>query len=213
MSSRMPSIPRRPRRANRNQRISAASQVQRPLPSVDRIHSFRQLGYSVSIAQVANATSLGSLSFILTQATNYSGFADLYDTYRVDYLEYTFRPLMNAVGLSAPATTIAPRILTVIDYDDNTTPTLSAMLEYSTLQMHTFQTFTRRIKPCILTGAFNGTTVTASVTTEAPWLDCAVGNIPHYGLKYAIDAGAVAQTLLQTWVVDLFVGLSFKNVR
>ncbi len=173
---------------------------------------FRQFASTVVLTQQAGLVdTLGSLAFVVSQITNMSGFADIWDMYKVEYLEYNFRPQV----LTVPgATTSLGSLYTVVDKDDSTTPSsITVLREYSSLQTHTNEPFTCRFKPGILTGAWNGSVVVAAVSSPPPWLDCAQTGILHYGMKYCLQGGVVGQTLLQTWFVDLFVGISFRNVH
>lgn len=184
---------------------------------VAQVYSFRQpASGTVTVTQTANAPTLGAFNFVLSSATNYTAFTDLFDVYRVDYLEFQFYSRNTAHDLSTSATDISPDILTVIDKDDSVAPgTLDALREYSSLETHPCSepVFVRRLKPGILTGAFDGTSVVACRSEIGAWIDCSRIGIPHYGLKYGVTAGAAGQTNLGSWDVQLFVGLSFKYIR
>jgi hypothetical protein len=171
----------------------------------------RQLAYSLQLVQT-NLDVLGATNFTLSQVANQANFTALFDQYKVDYLEFTFRPQANATTLVT--TSLVPRFITAIDYDDSNTPSsLVALEEYMSAQTHMVDTFTRRFRPKILTMIWDGTNPAAGGSTPAPWIDCAQNLIPHYGIKYGIEAGSVAQTAFQTWHVDHYVGLTFRNVR
>lgn len=181
---------------------------------VKQIYSFRQPAYRTTAVQTAGADALGAFNFVLTSVTNYTGFTDLFDVYRVDYMEFEFMPRSTAVDLHT--TDIAPNIYTVIDKDDSVTPgTLASLLEYATCERHSSAdpAFVRRFKPGTLSGIFDGTSVVAGTSHVGQWIDAAKISIPHYGLKWGITAGAAGQTALQTWDVQLYVGLSFKYIR
>jgi len=200
-----------PRTTSRN-RISNA--VQRPLRApLGSIVQFRQPAWTTTFSQTAGAAAFSAGNFTLSQATNYTGFTDIWDVYRVDYLEFTFRPLMVFTA-SAPTVTIAPALYVVIDKDDAAVPsTIATLREYSSCRTTVYDPMTVRFRPGILSYVYTGSTTSPSGHEEGRWLDCAATNIPHYGIKFGCDAGAAGQTLLQTWSIDLYVGLSFKYVR
>jgi hypothetical protein len=185
---------------------------QRPLPATGGgPFKFRQLAIHLALVQT-NLDVLGATNFYLAQISNQSNFTALFDQYKIDYLEYTFRPQANATTLVTTST--VPRFITAIDYDDSNTPgSLAALEEYMSAETHFTDTFTRRFRPKILTMIWDGSNPAPGGSTTAPWIDCAQNLIPHYGLKYGIEAGSVAQTAFQTWFMDLYVGISFRNVR
>ncbi len=178
------------------------------------IHFFRQFAYRIQFSQTGGADALGATNFVLSSVSNYTGFTDLFDVYRVDYLEFTCTPQMMFTE-SAPTVTIGSPLYTAIDLDDSSTPgTLTVIREYQTcMTTGQGQSVTRRFKPGVLTVIWDGSAAVAGGHEISPWIDCAKINIPHFGLKYGCIAGAAGQTSLQTWAIDLYVGLSFKNVR
>ncbi len=187
---------------------------QRPLVgTIGAPVSFRQPAYTTQINQQANANTLGALNFTLAQMTNYLGMADIWDLYRVDYLEFTFRPQFKANNATMFANSVIPNIYAVIDLDDSSTPTFIGIQEYQSCQIHQTDDFTIRFKPAVRSGVYDGTNVVAAGTVMSPWLDTGNINIPHYGVKYGVDAGMVGQTSLQSWRVNLVVGITFKAVK
>ncbi len=178
------------------------------------VTSFRQSAYSVVITQTA-ADTFGAFNFVLSSASNYTGFTDIWDVYRVDYLEFEFDPMYKASSIGDSTVASIPRIFTVVDKDDSVTPsTLNSLREYQSCQSHTTQTFKVRFRPGVLSGIFDGSAVVAGLSEPAPWIDCAKISIPHYGMKYGIEANTVgSSTKFQSWTVNLVVGLSFKYVR
>lgn len=200
----------------RVRKIQALSRPQRPLNqlalAVDKsIYRFRQLAAARTATQSTTVVAAGD-SFTFSQLSNVASFSSLYDKYRVDYLEYTFRPQYNQQYFSTQANFIVPQIYIAPDRDDANTPTgISYMQEYQSCQVHQTDTFTLRFKPGVQLGVFGGAGIITGGTVISPWLDCSQTGIPHFGIKYAIDAGIA--TALQTWNITLAVGLSFKNVH
>jgi len=190
--------------------------TQRPLPAITGgpIH-VRLPAYEVTLVQIAGTPAFGAAAFILSQTPNYLVYTGAYDFYRVEYLEFQFDPMSNSVGLSSPTTTVAPSIFTVIDYDSANAPTtLDTLRSYSSCKIGSFSSLTRRFRPGVRTGVFDGTNVVAgAVQQPSPWLDCASTNIVHYGMKWGCDAGNVGQTNLQVWRINLTVGLAFKHTQ
>jgi len=183
-------------------------------PSLGAPVSFRQTAYSTVLTQ-GSSDVFGGLNFILSQATNYTGFTDLWDIYRVDYLEFSFEPLYTANSFSLYATNISPRIYTVIDKDDVVAPaSINTLKEYQSCRSYMYEAFKIKFRPGTLTGIFDGTSIVAGRSELAPWIDCSKISIPHFGVKYGIEANSAGSpTTYQRWNVSLVVGLTFKNVR
>ncbi len=203
-----------PKRRMRNGKPRAAkSRVPRG-PSLGRPVSFRQTAYSLTLTQT-NSDVLGGTNFVLSSASNYTGFTDLWDVYRVDYLEFSFEPMYTANSVVDSTMASIPRIFTVVDLDDAIAAgSIGALREYQSCQTHLTEHFRIRFRPGVLTGIFDGSNVVAGTHTLSPWIDCSKISIPHYGLKYGIEANTVGSaTRFQSWNVTCTVGLTFKYVR
>jgi len=175
------------------------------------VYDFRQQVYSTTLTQ-GGTDLLGAFNVTFGQLTNAVSFGNLYDQYKIDYMEFTFRPSANANTLFANS--LLPRLVTAIDKDDANTPSsLAAIEEYMTAQVDYNQQFTRRFRPGILSALWDGAVNQPAGSVPPPWIDCAATGIPHYGLKYGLEAGAAGQTAFQVWRVDVFVGIKFRAVR
>jgi len=202
---------------------SKTKKILRPLSNMDRhIFKYRQYIYTTTITQgnAAAGDTLGTLAMILQQCNNDAAFSDLYDQYRIDYLEFTFYPTTTLADLAdqlGPAVPPVPALIyTVVDRDDQTTPVnLAELYEYQTIETHnTGQQFTLRFKPGTVGTMVNAAGTQVAARNEiSPWLDIAQNTIRHYGVKYGITAGAASQLGLSAWRVDLYAGLSFKYIR
>jgi len=144
----------------------------------------------------------------------YATFQALFDQYRVDALEFTFRPTFTANSFTSGlgASFVPPNLYTVIDYDDNTTPTSLAQLrEYENCTTSLYETVVRRFKPHIAVAAFNGS-FTGNMNAPAPWIDTASNNVIHYGVKYGAEPSSLANDF-QIWSVIARAQVSFRNVK
>jgi len=163
------------------------------------------------ISQVANSVGAGSYVFTFGQLDQYAQLGYVFDQYRFDCIEVTFRPTGNAIPLQVAAV-VVPQLYTAIDYDDNGTLTLPLIRAYANCALSTAETQVRRFVPAMAVAAYAGT-FTAYAARQRQWCDCASIAIQHYGIKYCIDAGNTGQTLLQTWNVSFRVRVSFKYIR
>lgn len=191
------------------------ARVQRPFPGTGGGLRTRQFVYTAVLSQVASVPAFGAAAMSLSQLPQVATFGALFDQYRVDYMEFTFRPRYPDNTIVSPATALPPLIYTVIDKDDSSAATTLAQLqEYQSCETHgsSVEQFTRRFKPGCRGLVWDGAAAQPGLCMTSPWLDIAYTTTVHYGMKYGCTAGPAALTL-QSWDIDLYVGLSFKNLR
>lgn len=201
------------RRPSRNTpAVHALPQI--PLhPRDTPVYNMHQFHSTVSITQTASAETITAMTMVLSGLPNITPVAALFDEYRVNYMEFTFRPRITE-WTSTTVSITAPRIYTAIDKDGSAGATVAQIQQYQTCQTHdSNDVFTIRFKPGVLMPAWTGAVSAPAIKRVSPWVDIAQTGIQHYGLITGITAGAAAQTQLQTWDVDLYLGLSFRCVR
>jgi hypothetical protein len=164
------------------------------------------------ITQVANAVGAVAYQFSFGQLDQYAQLGYIFDQYRFDLIEVTFRPQANANPMTLAAV-IVPQLYTAIDYDDGATVSLALIRQYQNCLVSTNETQVRRFTPALAMAAYSGSAFTAYAHRQHQWVDCNSNSVPHYGVKACIDAGATGQTLLQTWNVSFRVRISFQNTR
>jgi hypothetical protein len=161
---------------------------------------------------VASSTTavFGAYNYTAAALDNASGFASVFDQYRIDRIQTTFRPMNVATPLVNTASSgfIAPIIYTVIDYDDSTTPTTVAQLrDYQNCSSHLYDPFTLDFKPHVamnVGGSLSGNIV-------GPWIDWATPSIQHFGVKLGIPAGTAG--FEQQWTVSIVMYISQRNIH
>lgn len=161
-----------------------------------------------------------ALNFTLSQVPSYTDFTTLYDQYRINGIKWTLIPRGNTAEITAAsgASTVfqgqSTGVFSAIDYDDNTAPTsINQLCEYQNMKMtRATQLHSRYLKPRVnTTGITNiGTGVTGPMMNTRGWLDCDFINVPHFGLKLALQQ-AVNYNLTYDVKIDFY--LAFKNVR
>jgi len=148
----------------------------------------------VNFAQIiANngGPAFGAITFAFSDLPNSSAWTTVFDRYRFKSVKVTF----EQVGLqmnTTPATYSVPQFITVIDFDDDATPTSFAQLQrYSTAAMHSSNVdlirhfLPRAVRPVYISSVSTG----YQESDPNAWLDSANANIPHYALKYGVGAG------------------------
>jgi len=156
------------------------------------------------IQQVAGSDVTGAINFQLSQFPGNGDFSTAFDQYRLRAASVTVSPFYDfANNGSATGLLISPRLWTVIDYDDSATVTRIQAESYDTCvasppSMGVIRTLVPRMAGAVYSGTF-----TSFANFQDLWLDMASPNVQHYGVKYVIEAAAVAQTNLQSYTVSV----------
>lgn len=190
--------------------------IPRPLfEKLNKIFRFKRWGTPTSTSQVAGAVFAGNLQFTLNAVNGYTEFTGLFDSYRIAFVEVIFTPRFNFGAVNAVGNNLYPKLYTVIDLDDASAPaSIAVLLEYGTCRKTNYdQAITRRIKPFATKAVYNGSTPFSGYSMANDWMDCDYPDIRYYGLKYAIEAGQVGQTNLQTWSIDFIYYIECKFIR
>jgi hypothetical protein len=93
-------------------------------------------------------------------------------------------------GTTLNCDTIYPRLWYAPDYNDDTNISLDNMKELGGVKSQILQpntSITIVIKPAILGQTYCTTTTTGYAPKWNTWIDCANHDVPHYGIKMAID--------------------------
>lgn len=161
------------------------------------VHAYQRWA-TPSTASFTTAESANSEKFTLDSLVNSSELTNLYDQYRIDkvtvYIRLMNNPDATYVVNNPPNNNYSnyfPKLWYYRDYDDSGTLTVSQMREvgkskYKILRPNSAVKIS--LKPACLTQVY----ATAVTTGYAPkWnqrLDVGASNIPHYGLKWTVDA-------------------------
>ncbi len=150
----------------------------------------------------------------LSWFSDYTSLTNLFDAYRIDFLELTLLPC-NQMQLPSTSCEQNAQLYLVADYDDGSLlASTAAALNYQKLDIILpGQRFTRRIYPraMIGTGQSGSGTTTASVPVHGIWIDAANATVLHYGFKYWLPRSST--TNLSQWRKLFTVGVSAKYQR
>ncbi len=143
-----------------------------------------------------------------------SSLTNIFDAYRVDFMELTLMPC-NQMQLSSTSVEQNAILYVVADYDDGSllSSTASA-LNYQKLDMVLpGQRFSRRILPKAMlgTGQSGSSSTTASVAAHGLWIDAANSSVLHYGFKFWLPQSST--TNLNQWRKMYTVGISARFQR
>jgi len=150
--------------------------------------------------QYASATGYNPvpLTITLNSLPNYTDFTSLFDKYKITHAEFKFTPHHNVgqVPLGPQSTSIA-RLITVIDQDDDATPSgLTQLMQYSSLDESLLdKERIRHFKPRPVVQTYRSSTSTGySAPDSAIWVDAAQTDVPHYcGKALVADTTASPQ--------------------
>ena len=132
--------------------------------------------------------TFAAYSFNLNQFPGSNEFTALYDEYRIEYLRFELQPETGGSSGSP--------CWSVIDYDDDTTPTSTGdIVQYATLMKSApGQSFQRQFKPKVETSVYQSTTATGYAPRANVWIDLGNPTVPHYGIKLAFPYVAGVNT-------------------
>jgi len=182
--------------------------------SENKVFTIVQTTNDYTLAQAAITPSFLSFNFSLDQLPQYTSWTAVFDQYKFDQVQVIIRPMYNAVGLASLSTVRVPQLFTVIDYDDNATPsTLAQLQEYSNCKIAVQETTCCTFAPHMAVAAYSGSAFTDFANLAPSWIDAASPDVKHYGVKMGCDPGVSGQTLLQAWNVSVRYQISFRNIR
>jgi hypothetical protein len=149
----------------------------------------------------ANAITVSSLS-------NSSNYLAVFDSYRVDKVEYTFS-LRNAGTGAGGFGNQFPTIYLFPDWDDSATPTsLSYAASHPRATRHVLTpnrpSAQMSIEPKVAVAAYNGVFTGYGQPTGPMWIDSGSPNVAHYGIKWAVgyflDTTQYIDVSIKAWV-------------
>jgi hypothetical protein len=154
--------------------------------------------FTIATVTADGGPQSGGLAFTASLLPTFSSLSALFEYYRITWLEVVFRPVgitevvQDTAGATAP---VIPRLYTVVDINDVTTPPNLASLERASTMLNcaAIHAMRRSFVPRWQTMIYNGVLATAyGPGPTNTWLNCTNGAIPHFGLKYWLtpDGGA-----------------------
>lgn len=170
------------------------------------------------------AETNGQIAFGLSQVAGYTEFINLFDQYRINYVEVWFKRATPSLLLDAANTAnlireLYPRCYCVKDYDGGALLTSSSVREYQ--RCITWLANRNKkvvLKPRTLTSAYDG--ITTAYTTgkgNNPWIDCSYPDVPHYSLQYVFETPVINPVVDEPFEmiinIEVRYHLSFRNVR
>lgn len=174
------------------------------------VHTFNRIVPFNDIPKLVGDQGFG-ISFRLSDLLDSTEFTNLFDQYRINYVDYTF--ILKQSGAS-PA---YPIIFWAEDHDDDAVPVVNEVLAKENcriLQFGATRTMIQlRVRPNITRNVYNGVTNGYERAPPGAWVDSAVATVPHYGVKYYIQNYNTTTNPNTTLSVMTRYNLSFKESR
>lgn len=180
----------------------------------------RSVYLSGNIVTSVTSDTFTNQFFALSSVPNYTEFTNLYDQYKINAVKVTLIPRGNTAEITASsgASTVfqgqSVGVFSVIDYDDTAVlANINEACQYQNMKMtRATQQHSRYLKPRfnLLSITNQGTGATGASQNTRGWLDCDYINVPHYGVKWALQQN-VNYNLTYDVKIDYY--LAFKNVR
>ena len=154
---------------------------------------------SVSEAQMAMYFTIGDLN-------NVTEFTNLFDQYMINMVIVTLKLVGVPEATSPPNTNTAnygnyyPTVWYSPDYDDNSATTITQLKEYQFAKhkvLRPNQELKIIIRPRTAQQLYRTSVTTGyAVNFKKQWVDCAMTDVPHYGLKMAFDLEGITSAIV-----------------
>lgn len=173
----------------------------------------------------STVTSESAFVWNFDSLLNNADFTSLYDRYRIDYIQCRAQLVNNPDGAFAlnsttpgNSTNYYPKLWWCPDYDDSAAETLDDLKQRSKTKCVVLQpnkVYKFGVKPAILAQTYRTAVSTGYSPKWGQWIDMAQTNVPHYGIKYVLDALNLNPPDEQPFKVifDFKVYFSCKDVR
>lgn len=182
-------------------------------PQRDHVYTFRQTVEKPDIS-VGVSGAASAITFALSDCPQSTTFTALFDQYRITEVIVRFLPTSAQFGPSTSATDY-PKLLTIIDYDDNTTPSNADELrQYDTCMTSPNQQALQRVLvPRAAIAAYSGAFTSYAQSMPGQWFDCASDGILHYGVKWYAPPVSVVSGSYVLWTCECVYTLQFRRPR
>lgn len=181
----------RKRKAQPMRRQAKKQRIMRPRPVASQVHAFKRSANILAVTGAAGyAPYCNSFAFQLANLPNNTDFTNLFDSYMLSHVQLKFYLSVDPSAQTA-ATAYQPRMFYCRDHNDATAPaTINELRERGDCQTRVLtvsRPVTINIKPSVLGEALRTGGLITYIPKYKQWLPTANNDVPHYGLKFAID--------------------------
>jgi hypothetical protein len=213
----MPKPTRRSRRHRKGKNVPRApratpSRVSQALGDSKIFTLTKLVDLGSSFTSTSVAAGLYAISFKLSDLSEYVSFTNVWDQYRIDFVEIMLLPESQPTTTASTSVPYANLII-VNDFDDASALANWALhLNYENATiLSPGRRHTRKIKPHAASlNNVLGTPVSAFNITS-PWIDSAQPSVLHFGFKVGVQQST--STNISLWYPYYKYTCSFRNVR
>jgi len=160
-------------------------------------------GNSFTLSSVITQNSF-NFTFALSSLRNSSDFTNLFDQYRINYVDLFFKLVTNPDGQTSTTlpSTYFPTLWFVRDYDDSTPMTVADMQERQDVKrivLRPDQINKIRVNPKFLAMSYQTLTSTG-YSPRTGFIDCVDSAVPHYALKTVFNVPSTGSN----WDVEVY---------
>lgn len=190
----------------------------------NRVNVHRFCRWTLPVTNTFNTvTSESAFVWTFDNLINKDDFTTLYDRYRIDYIQVRAQlvncpsgnNLTNTVN-QTNASNWYPKLWWCPDYDDSGQETLDELKQRAKTKCVVLQpnrVYTFGVKPAVLAQTYRTSLSTGYAPKWKQWVDMAQTNVPHYGIKYVIDALNVDPIQEFKVIFDFKYFFTCKDVR
>jgi hypothetical protein len=166
----------------------------------------RSLNFGNITLSASPQDTFGAYALRLSDLPVASELISTFDDYRIIQIEYVFTPISQDNTHGA--------LVTVVDYDTNTSPVaINDLLQYRTCQIsEPGFTVTRRLTPRVADALYSGA-FTSYGLAAYKWISTDSSNVFHYGLRWAIAGVSNQPTNAPVYTVWCRAVLQFRATR
>jgi hypothetical protein len=188
--------------------------------AVNTFNTSSSVNYSGTFPQItatAGSNLYPVIAFEYQDLPQAGSFAGIFDQYKFEEVELILTPTSSVADLHGAASPnqVNPQVYAVMDFDDSTAlGSFSAALQYdNAIQFDGTQGLHVRIKPAVDPALWAGGAFSGYAVEEAAWIDINSNSVPHYGIKFAVQALTALSTEFWAWNIQAWYILSLRNVR
>jgi len=183
------------------------------VPSSTPVFTTRSALAPIILTASNSAIVTNNIAPNLNAIDNVSALTTLFDQYKIVAVRVMIIPQNNAIGLVTNSTTSLVDFYSVVDYDNGTAlSSASNARDYESCMIQgPGESAMRVFQPRMALAAYSGA-FTSYANVQPLWVDTASPGVLHYGLKFLIPQATAAQTLLQSWEVNVEYVIQFRSV-
>jgi len=183
-------------------------------------------GTTSILTYTGTTESLAAMNFIFDDLPSKTEFTTLFDSYMITGVMLQIKMINNPDAVyyinsnntsSGNQSNWYPTIWYVTDHDDSTVTSLAALKEYAKVRHKVLRPNSElniMLRPSTLSQVYRTALTTGyAENRKRQWLDIANTDIPHYGLKFAIDYEGLAPATAYKFKINAKFYFKCRTVR